>query len=262
MGLDLDAFTPESLLDYLLAESGSGHGGYVMTPNLDNLYGLRHDPSLYERARGADVRVADGMPLIWASRLQGTPLPARVAGSDVALSLAQRLEQDHKSLFLLGGEEGTAERAAEILVERSPGLRIAGTYYPPHGYDKDREQLDQMLDAVRDAEPDFVYIGLPFPKASALAEELRQAVPGAWLLGIGLTFSFICGDVQRAPVWMQRIGLEWAHRLLQEPGRLARRYLIQGIPLAVRLLLGSCAARYRGPGRSRSGGRERSKQLA
>jgi N-acetylglucosaminyldiphosphoundecaprenol N-acetyl-beta-D-mannosaminyltransferase len=249
MGLGIDAFTPATLLEFLVAESGAGHGGYVMTPNLDNLYGVRHDPQLRQRALSADVRVADGMPLIWASRLQGTPLPARVAGSDLALSLAGRLARDGKSLFLLGGEQGTAERAAEILVEREPGLQIAGTYYPPHGFDRDPQELRRMLDALQRADPDFIYIGLPFPKASALADDLRSAVPRAWSLGIGLTFSFICGDVQRAPGWMQRLGLEWAHRLSQEPGRLGRRYLIQGIPLAVRLLAGSCAARGRAHGR-------------
>jgi N-acetylglucosaminyldiphosphoundecaprenol N-acetyl-beta-D-mannosaminyltransferase len=239
MGLPLDGLTLRGAVDHLIAESAAGRGGYVMTPNLDNLYALSRDPALMDRALAADVRVADGMPLVWASRIKRRPLPGRVPGSDLILALTDAIARSGDRLFLLGGEPGTADRAAEELGRRAPGLTVVGTHCPPFGYEHRPADLTEMRERLRAAEPDFVYVGLPFPKASALIADLRTALPRTWFLGLGISFSFICGDVQRAPRWMQSIGMEWAHRLLQEPRRLARRYLIEGGPFALRLFWNS-----------------------
>lgn len=235
MGLPLDSFTIESVIRHLVEQSSAGKGGYVVTPNLDNMFALWRNRDLRDRAMAAEVRVADGMPLVWASRIKGDPLPGRVAGSDLILALAGEIAAAEKRLFLLGGEPGTADGAAAVLRERSPELRIAGTYCPPHGYEHSAEAMARVRAILVDANPDFVYLGLPFPKASALAAQLRMSLPRAWFLGLGISFSFVCGEVERAPAWMQRGGLEWLHRLRQEPRRLARRYLMEGGPFAVRL---------------------------
>ncbi|HWD76105.1 MAG TPA: WecB/TagA/CpsF family glycosyltransferase [Solirubrobacteraceae bacterium] len=235
MGLPLHGVTRTGAVEHLIAESAAGRGGYVMTPNLDNLYRLARDPDLMDRALGAELRVADGMPLLWASRIKGRPLPARVAGSDLILSLADAIACGGGTLFLLGGEPGTAERAGEELRRRAPGLNVVGTYCPPFGYERDRRELDEIRDRLVAARPQFVYVGLPFPKASRLISELRRSLPGTWFLGLGISFSFVCGDISRAPAWMQKLGLEWLHRLIQEPRRLARRYLVEGGPFALRL---------------------------
>ena len=236
MGLPIDGFTLRGLVAHLVAQSQQRPGGYLMTPNLDNMRTLSHDPAVLARAMAADIRVADGMPLVWASRLQRTPLPERVAGSDVIWELAGELARTGKSLFLLGGEPGTAERAAAALTARIPGLIVAGTYCPPVGYQDDPTEMARIGAALRGALPDFVYIGLPFLKASALALQMRDVMPATWFVGLGISFSFVSGDVRRAPVWMQRTGLEWTHRLAQEPRRLARRYLLEGLPFAARML--------------------------
>ena len=125
----------KSVIRHLIDESSAGDGGYVVTPNLDNLFAVSRDRELRDRALAAEIRVADGMPLVWASRIKGDPLPGRVAGSDLILGLADAIAAAGKTLFLLGGEPGTADRAASALRERSPGLRIAGTYCPPHGFE-------------------------------------------------------------------------------------------------------------------------------
>ncbi|HTW12052.1 MAG TPA: WecB/TagA/CpsF family glycosyltransferase [Solirubrobacteraceae bacterium] len=239
MGLPLDGLTLTGAVDHLIAESAAGRGGYVMTPNLDNLYALTHDPDLMDRALAAELRVADGMPLVWASRIKGRPLPGRVAGSDLILTLTDEIAQTGDRLFLLGGEPGTADRAAGELRRRAPGLTVAGTHCPPFGFEGRSGDLAEIRDRLQAADPDFVYVGLPFPKASALIADLRRTLPRTWFLGLGISFSFVCGDVQRAPGWMQSLGLEWAHRLIQEPRRLARRYLIEGGPFALRLFWNS-----------------------
>lgn len=246
MGLPLHSFTMESVIEHLIKESSDGKGGYVVTPNLDNMFALTRDRDLRDRAMAAEVRVADGMPLVWASRIKGDPLPGRVAGSDLILELADEIATADKSLFLLGGEPGTADRAALALRERSPNLQIAGTHCPPHGYERSPEEMDRMREALVAAAPDFVYLGLPFPKASTLAAQLRPFLPHTWFLGLGISFSFVCGEVDRAPAWMQKGGLEWVHRLRQEPRRLARRYLLEGGPFALRLFWSALRERRAG----------------
>lgn len=232
-------------LDVIAQAIGRGRGGWVITPNLDILRQAERDAWLRDTVNRADLVLADGMPLIWASRLQGTPLPERVAGSTLVVELAKRCAAEGWRLFLLGGAPGAAEAAAAVMVQRDPGLTIAGIHCPPMGFENSPEQMQTIRDRLADARPDVVYVGLGCPKQERLIEAVRDVCPDAWWLGIGISLSFIAGDVARAPRWMQRIGLEWTHRLLQEPGRLARRYLVDGIPFATKLLLGALCARQR-----------------
>ncbi len=104
--------------------------------------------------------------------------------------------------------------------------------------------MDRIRAMLAAAAPDVVYVGLGFPKQERLIEQLRPLLPHAWFLGIGISFSFVAGEVKRAPRWMQRLGLEWTHRMVQEPGRLLKRYLIHGIPFAIRLMAGAFCARF------------------
>ncbi len=253
LGVRFDALSEEATIAHVLdtMEGGgasvvktSGLGGWVLTANLDHLRRLVRDAEYAELCAGASLIVADGMPLIWASRLQGTPLPERVAGSSLVSSLSKRLGEEGRSVFLLGGEPGTAEAAAEVLRQRCPGLRIAGTHCPPMGFDRDPKAVEAIGDMLAAAEPTMVYVALGSPKQERLITELRHLLPGAWWMGVGISFSFLCGRVKRAPVWMQKAGLEWVHRLAQEPRRLAKRYLIDDLPFALVLFAGCLRRRW------------------
>jgi N-acetylglucosaminyldiphosphoundecaprenol N-acetyl-beta-D-mannosaminyltransferase len=219
----------------------------MVTPNLDILRQCAGDPELASLVRAADVLVADGMPLVWGSRLQRTPLPERVAGSNLVNLIAGRCAERRMSVLLLGGNPGAAEGAAGALTRRYPGIRVAGTYCPPFGFEKDEQELRWMESMVRSSEAHIVLVGLGFPKQERLIKRLRAARPGAWWLGIGITFSFLSGEVARAPRWMQQAGVEWVHRMAQEPRRLATRYLVHGFPFAVHLLICVLRQRFRGP---------------
>ncbi|WP_245674269.1 WecB/TagA/CpsF family glycosyltransferase [Actinoplanes rectilineatus] len=191
----------------------------------------------------SSIVVADGKPLVWASRIAGTPLPARVAGSDLIWSLSAAAAGAGRSVFLLGGEPGTATRADHALRARFPGIRIAGHLSPPFGFDTDPGGFQQVCDTVTAAAPDLVFVGLGFPKQERVIARLRPLLPQTWFLGCGAAIGFVAGVHSRAPGWMQRTGLEWVHRLAGEPRRLMRRYLIDDAPFALRLLAGSALDR-------------------
>lgn len=222
-------------------------GGWVITSNLDHLRRAGRDPDFATMLTEADLVVADGAPLVWASVIQGTPLPERVAGSSMVWTVAAAAAARGKSLFLLGGDEGTAEAAGHILQQKYPGLRLAGTYCPPRGFENNPDEMRAMAAAMRTSAADVVYVALGSPKQEQLIRRIRDELPGAWWMGVGISLSFICGRVKRAPVWVQKLGLEWLHRMVQEPRRLARRYLIDGIPFALFLLISSGKRRLAAP---------------
>lgn len=239
------AITEAQCIEHVLSELDAGRGGWLVTINLDVLRRYERDASFRELIRDSSFFVADGMPLIWASRLRAEPLPERVAGSTLMVSLSAACATRGKSVYLLGGNEGAAEGAAKALTARFPSLRIAGTCYPPFGFERDEALMDSMRDDIMRASPDIVYIALGCPKQERLIASLRPLLPSAWFTGVGISFSFLSGEVRRAPRWMQQSGLEWLHRMAQEPGRLARRYLVDNAPYALALLARSGAARFR-----------------
>jgi N-acetylglucosaminyldiphosphoundecaprenol N-acetyl-beta-D-mannosaminyltransferase len=235
MGLPLDTLDHGDLVQLFLEGVRAGKGGWIVTPNLDVLRQFRADPGSRELVLAASHRVADGQPIVWASRLAGTPVPERVPGSDLVLSLPEAAARAGVRVFLLGGNPGVAADAARHLQALNPGLQHVGSYCPPFGYEDDPEELDRIKDALRAARPTLVLIGLGFPKQERLIRTLRPEFPGAWFAGVGISLSFLTGDQSRAPTLLQRLGLEWMHRLLHEPRRLFRRYVVRGLPFSFRL---------------------------
>lgn len=248
--LRVDPVTRAGCVAHVMRELDAGRGGWLLTANLDNLRLCERDPDYLALCREASLVVADGMPLVWASRLQRTPLPERVAGSDLIGALCAALAGAGRAVYLLGGAQGDAEQAARVLRERAPGLRVAGVAAPAPGFERDPEAQASVFEGVRAARPDLVFVALSKPNQERQIARLRQQLPRAWFVGVGITFSFLAGRVRRAPAWMQHGGLEWLHRLAQEPRRLSRRYLVDGVPLGLRLL-GSAALRRGEPTRSR-----------
>jgi N-acetylglucosaminyldiphosphoundecaprenol N-acetyl-beta-D-mannosaminyltransferase len=235
LGLELDRVTEAEAIGKILRGLAAGRGGVVVTPNLDHLRQLARRPELESLYRQADLVVADGMPLVWASRMQGLALPERVAGSELVWSLTAEAALRDKSIFLLGGAPGACEAAEERLRECYPGARFAGRLCPPMGFEYNPGEIEKIRTTLREAQPDIVYVALGFPKQERLTAYLQSEFPNMWFLGVGFSLSFVSGQVRRAPAWMIRMGLEWLHRLLQDPRRLARRYLARDLPFAARL---------------------------
>jgi len=243
MGLPFHQLDQQTLIGIVLEGIRAGSGGWITPANLDVLRQCTVDSESRELVLAASHRIADGLPIVWASRLAGTPMPERVPGSDLVLSLPEAAAQAGVSVFLLGGNPGVAAAAAGRLRARFPGLQSVESYCPPFGFEHDPQELDEIMGALRSAQPALVLVGLGFPKQEKLISRLRDELPHAWFMGVGISLSFLAGEQQRAPVVLQRLGLEWMHRLWHEPRRLFRRYVVRGLPFGLRLFAWAVAHR-------------------
>jgi N-acetylglucosaminyldiphosphoundecaprenol N-acetyl-beta-D-mannosaminyltransferase len=222
-GLPLAPLTFEQTLDAVEELIKSGEPHYFITANLHYAMLTAEDTRLPAVNEEAAFILADGMPMVWASRWQPRPLPERVAGSDLVPALCERAAERGYRVFLLGGAPGVAEEAGRQLLRRFPGLALVGVEAPPFRPLSSEEQA-QLLARIRDARPDMLFVAFGQPKGEVwLAKHYKElGVPAC--VQIGATLDFLAGRVRRAPRWIQRLGFEWAYRLSREPTRLATRY--------------------------------------
>ncbi|MFC4335667.1 WecB/TagA/CpsF family glycosyltransferase [Salininema proteolyticum] len=215
-------------------------GGHVVTPNVDIIARCRRDEALAGLVNRAELALCDGAPLVWASKVAGTPLPGRVAGSDLVWRLAERGSHLGWKMALLGGTPDPSalptQRAGEVLEARHPGVKVVGRWCPPMGFERDATHWEALAMRLRDTRPDVVLVGLGFPKQEVVIDRLRSHAPETWFVGCGASIDFIAGYRSRAPRWMRRNGLEWAHRMWSEPRRLTKRYLLVDAPVALGLM--------------------------
>jgi len=200
-----------------------GEPSFFITANVQYAMLSDADPRLGEVNRRAAFLVADGMPMVWYSRLLGRRLPERVAGADLIYLLARRAAERGHRLFFLGGRPGVAEAAATILSWKYPGLRVAGVE-APELESLSAEQHTRLVERIRDARPDLLLAALGQPKGELWLAANYRALGVPVSVQVGATFDFVAGHTARAPHWMQAIGLEWLHRLGCDPNRLGPRY--------------------------------------
>jgi N-acetylglucosaminyldiphosphoundecaprenol N-acetyl-beta-D-mannosaminyltransferase len=198
---------------------------YVSVCTVHTVMECRRDERLRRIVNGAGMTTPDGMPLVWLSRLAGHVFVSRVYGPDLMLAELAASPEAGRSHFFYGGRTGVAERLAGAMRDRFPGVRIAGTLAPPVGT---AEELcnPQTAALINAAKPDVVWVGISSPKQEYWMACMRPLLDAPVLIGVGAAFDFHTGTVRQAPRWMQRSGLEWLFRLVQEPRRLWRRYLV------------------------------------
>lgn len=193
--------------------------------------------------RDCELLVADGMPIVWLSRLMGRPLPERVAGSDLFPHLCARATAQGPTVYFLGGQGDDAEKAAAVLRQRNPALRIVGidnAFVSLAGGDKAHRTDDEILARIATAKPDILFVGFGARKQDIWIARHKVRLAARLAIGVGGSFSFVAGRTRRAPRWMQRCGFEWIHRVAQEPRRLLWRYtrdIFLFLFLAIRQLL-------------------------
>jgi N-acetylglucosaminyldiphosphoundecaprenol N-acetyl-beta-D-mannosaminyltransferase len=228
-GVLIDQVDLGSAVDRIRGFLDSKRHNQIVTVNLDFVAISRRDDNFRETLNEADLAVADGMPLVWVSRLMGTPVPERITGNDLVDKCCRVAVQTKSSVFLLGAASGIADIAAKRLTERFPGLRVAGVYAPPFGPLTDAEN-EKILHFIREARPDFLFVALGAPQQDIWIRANRDRLNVPVCMGVGGAFDLLAGVVMRAPSWMQHAGLEWLFRLGQEPGRLWRRYIVDDLP--------------------------------
>jgi N-acetylglucosaminyldiphosphoundecaprenol N-acetyl-beta-D-mannosaminyltransferase len=196
---------------------------YLVTPNVDHAVLFQHRGDLRAAYADASLVLADGVPIVLASRLLGRPLPERVAGSDLIPCLFASTNARLR-VYLLGAAPGVADAAARRIERLCNSVQVVGTYSPPLGFENDEFENDTILAAVASAKPDLLIVGLGAPKQELWVHRHRHLLQAKVAICAGATIDFLAGKKQRSPVWMRRTGLEWLHRLWSEPRRLTARY--------------------------------------
>jgi N-acetylglucosaminyldiphosphoundecaprenol N-acetyl-beta-D-mannosaminyltransferase len=225
--LRVDSVTREEALASVEALVRAGKGGAVFTPNVDHVVLAEDDARLRDAYARVSLSLADGMPLVWASRILGQPVPEKVSGSDFVPSLLERASECGWGVYFLGGAPGVAARARDKLRQSIPRLLVVGVEAPRIDVNDPPEARASQLMRIRSARPHLVLVALGAPKQEIWIDRVRDELCPAVLFGVGASLDFIAGTIPRAPRWMSQLGLEWSFRLTREPRRLWRRYLLR-----------------------------------
>lgn len=233
LGMDVHAVAPadvEARID-VLARSGEHH--QIVTVNTDFLAIGRRDAAFRQIVGEASLVVPDGAPVLWALRRHGHALPARTTGHDLIEMAVRHSREHHSSIYFLGGSGDSGVRAAGTLASRFGRFEVAGISAPRIGEDEAADE--RVAREVAATQPAFVFAGFGCPKQDLWIHKHRDILASSVCVGVGGSYSYIAGDLRRAPSWAQRAGLEWAFRLKAEPRRLLRRYVMDDMPTLVRL---------------------------
>lgn len=246
MGLPINSLSADEAVDTLerLIQSGGTHQACTM--NVDIWLNALADPHMHRIVAGSSLVFPDGMPLVWASGLLGCPLAERVTGVDLVPRLAELSARKGYKIFLLGAKPGVADRACRLLERNYPGVQIVGTFAPPED-NLIRMDHTEILRKIHAVNPDILLVAFGNPKQEKWIWMHRKRLGVPLSMGVGGSFDILVGDNWRAPRWIQKCGLEWAMRFLQEPVRLGPRYLRDFAGLARHLPLALMAAWWQRP---------------
>ncbi|MFC0169585.1 WecB/TagA/CpsF family glycosyltransferase [Pseudoduganella danionis] len=222
MGCQMDNLTMEETLQRVESFIASGKPHQHVVVNVDKLVKADRDPELRRIINECALINVDGMPVVWASRLLGKPIKERVAGVDLFDSLMGRAAERQWRVYLLGAREEVVAGVKAVYEQRFPNLIVAGYR---NGYWKPEEEAG-VVDAISAAKADLLFVAISSPKKEHFLGRYQEQMKIPFAMGVGGTFDVVVGRVQRAPLWMQRNGLEWFYRFLQEPRRMFRRYFI------------------------------------
>ncbi|MGB3532288.1 MAG: WecB/TagA/CpsF family glycosyltransferase [Microcoleaceae cyanobacterium] len=226
LNVSIDNLATHTLLEKLR------QGGVVFTPNVDHLVKLQNDPDFFDVYSQADYIVCDSKILMYVSDFLGSPIQEKISGSDLFPAFYEYYRNDPEmTIFLLGAAEGVAELAQEKINQKVGREMVIGTYSPPFGFEKDEAECDKIIDMVNASKATVLAVGVGAPKQEKWICKYRNRLDSVKVfLAIGATIDFEAGYRQRSPEWMSAVGLEWLYRIVEEPKRLWKRYLIDSLP--------------------------------
>lgn len=231
MNTEIDNLTMKETIDEIDKLIKEDKNAYVVTPNVDHIVKLETDKELQEVYKDADLILTDGKPLIWISKFYKTPIKEKISGSDLFPLLCEMAAEKGYNMFFLGAGEGVANKAAQNLTNKFPKLNIVGTYSPPFGFEKDKKEIEKIINMVNKANTQILIVGLGCPKQEKFIHKYRKELNVPISLGLGASLDFEAGNIKRAPKWMSDNGLEWLYRLSKEPKRMFKRYIVDDVKI-------------------------------
>lgn len=231
LNINIDNVNMDEALEEIDRIINSNGYHYIVTPNVDHIVKLEQDNEFRRVYENADLILTDGKPLIWLSKMLKTPIKEKVSGSDLFPKVCKLAAKKKYKLFLLGAAKGVAQKSAENLMNKYKGLNVVGTFSPDYGFEKNSEKINEIVKIVNDCKPDILAVGLGAPKQEKFIYKYKDVLKVPVSLAIGASIDFEAGNIKRAPVWMQKNGLEWFYRFLKEPRRMFKRYFIDDIKI-------------------------------
>lgn len=204
---------------------------FVVTPNVDHIVKVQTDVGLQAAYKDATLVVTDGKPVVWAASLLGVDIPGTVPGSDLVPAIFDYSQSNNRPIkvFLLGAMPGVADRAKELIHQKWPLVQVVGTLSPDFGFDRRDDESKVICETINKSGAELLVLGLGAPKQELWVTAYASLLKVKAALCVGATIDFLAGEKPRAPMWMRKAGLEWLHRMLSEPKRLAKRYFIDAI---------------------------------
>jgi N-acetylglucosaminyldiphosphoundecaprenol N-acetyl-beta-D-mannosaminyltransferase len=224
LGVGVSAVNMEQAIGLFRSWFGNGARGYVCVTSVHGVMEAQKDPGLRQILNRSLLTTPDGMPTVWVGKLQGFSKMDRVYGPDLMAGVCRLSCEKGYTHFLCGGGPGIAGRLKEALTARFPGLKVVGTYTPPFR-PLNAEEETELFEQVSRVKPDIFWVGLSTPKQERFMAQYLPKIEAKIMVGVGAAFDYHTGMIKDSPAWMKRAGLQWAHRLAQDPGRLTKRYL-------------------------------------
>lgn len=237
LNINIDNVTVEEAVEYIIDCINRKEQIHVLTPNVDQIVRVEKDIYFKEIYDNAGLILTDGTPLMWISKLYKKPIKEKICGSDLVPLLAKVASEKGISIFLLGAKPGVADKAAQNLKNEYKNIKIAGTYSPPLGFEKDNKEIEKINNMLLKSRADLLFVGMGVPKQDIFIYENMKKYKIPVSFSIGASIDFLAGNIKRAPRWLNKIGLEWFYRFLREPKRLFKRYFIDDIkivPIAIK----------------------------
>jgi N-acetylglucosaminyldiphosphoundecaprenol N-acetyl-beta-D-mannosaminyltransferase len=236
LGTPVSSLTMDELFSDWAAVIQQGQKAQVCITPVNSLLAARATARVQTIYKNADFVLCDGVPVKWASEFLGKPIKQRITGLDVLPRIFPFALKNDFSIFLLGASPGVAETLKQVMGAKHPGVQIVGTFVPPFRAVFSQDENEQMIQAINTAKPDILLVSLTAPKQDIWIAENLASLDTHLAIGIGGAFEVAAGMIKRAPVWMQKAGLEWLYRFLQEPKRMFKRYFVEApvfIPLII-----------------------------
>jgi N-acetylglucosaminyldiphosphoundecaprenol N-acetyl-beta-D-mannosaminyltransferase len=222
----IDNVTSQECLNRISETIVKNEKMFIVTSNVDHIVSIEHDYEFEKVYHFADLVVADGMPLIWLSRILKTPLKERITGSDLFPVMCDLANEKSFKVFFMGGKEGIAERAATNLKKAYPDLQLTGIYSPPMNFEHDAQENLRIIEMINESRPNILFVSAGSPKQEKWFYKNIDKLNINIAIGVGAAFDFVAGSLKRAPLIFQNNGMEWFWRFLHEPKRLFKRYFI------------------------------------